>query len=103
MAQQPPVGQGFLIIEASRSHSDTPHSVRLLLTSDKPGAETSTLQTKHSKQTEIHATGRDSNPKSMQTSGRKRMSFIFIRTLKGTEDRTVHRVLKVRRVHRGRQ
>ena len=26
MAQQPPVGQGLLIIEASRSHSDTPHS-----------------------------------------------------------------------------
>jgi hypothetical protein len=25
MAQQPLVGQGLLIIEASRSHSDTPH------------------------------------------------------------------------------
>jgi hypothetical protein len=30
MAQQPLVGQGLLIIEASRSHSDTPHSVGLL-------------------------------------------------------------------------
>jgi len=30
MAQQPSVGKGLLIIEASRSHSDTPHSVGLL-------------------------------------------------------------------------
>ena len=27
MARQPPVGQGLPIVEASRSHSDTPHSV----------------------------------------------------------------------------
>ena len=43
MAQQPIVGQG-LIIEASRSHSDTPHSVGLLWTSDHPDAETPTWQ-----------------------------------------------------------
>ena len=42
MAQQPLVGQGLLIIEASRSHSDTSHSVGLLWTSDQPVAETST-------------------------------------------------------------
>jgi hypothetical protein len=43
MAQQPLVGQGLIIIiEASRSHSDTPHSVGLLWTSDQPDAETST-------------------------------------------------------------
>jgi hypothetical protein len=42
MAQQPLLGQGPLIIEASRSHSDTPHSVGLLWTSDQPVAETST-------------------------------------------------------------
>ena len=42
MAQQPLVGQGVLIIEASCSHSDTPHSVGLLWTSDQPIAETST-------------------------------------------------------------
>jgi len=29
MTQQPLAGQGLLIIEASRPHSDTPHSVRL--------------------------------------------------------------------------
>jgi hypothetical protein len=44
LAQQPPVGQGFVIIEASRSHSDTPHSVWLLPKSDQPVAETSTWQ-----------------------------------------------------------
>jgi len=38
------VDQSILIIEASRSHSDTPHSVRLLWTSDQPDAETSTWQ-----------------------------------------------------------
>jgi hypothetical protein len=36
--------QGLRIIEASRSHSDTPHSVGLLWTSDQPVAETSTWQ-----------------------------------------------------------
>jgi len=42
MSQQPPVGRGTLIVQASRSHSDTPHSVGLLLTSDQPDAETFT-------------------------------------------------------------
>jgi hypothetical protein len=37
-----PIGYGLLFIEVSRSHSDTPHSVRLLWTSDRPVAETST-------------------------------------------------------------
>jgi len=43
MAQQPLVGQGLFIIDASRSHSDThthTHSVGLLWTSDQPDAET---------------------------------------------------------------
>ena len=40
----PQVGQGLLIIEASRLHSDTPHSVGLLWTSDQPVAEISTWQ-----------------------------------------------------------
>jgi len=42
MTQQPLVGQGLLIIKALRSHSDTPHSVGILWTSDHPDAETST-------------------------------------------------------------
>jgi hypothetical protein len=41
-ATSPLVGQGLLVIEASRSHPDTPHSVELLWTSDQPDAETST-------------------------------------------------------------
>jgi hypothetical protein len=49
---QPPVCQG-LIIETSRSYSDTPQSIRLLWTSDQPVAETSSLQ--HSQQANIHA------------------------------------------------
>ena len=44
MTQEPPVGQGLLIIEDSRSHSDTPHSVGFLWTSDQPDSETSTWQ-----------------------------------------------------------
>jgi hypothetical protein len=44
MARQPLVGQGLLIVEASRSHSDTSDSVGLLWTSDEPDADTSTWQ-----------------------------------------------------------
>jgi hypothetical protein len=40
MAQLPLGGLGLLIIEASRSHSDTPHSIGFLWTSDQPGAKT---------------------------------------------------------------
>jgi len=39
-----PVGQGILIVKASRSHSDTHHSVGLVWKSDQPDAETSTWQ-----------------------------------------------------------
>jgi hypothetical protein len=42
MAQQPLVDQGLLIVEASRSRSDTPQSVGLLWTSNQPDAEIST-------------------------------------------------------------
>jgi hypothetical protein len=38
VAQQHLVGQHLLIIEASQSHSATPHSVGLLWTSDRPDA-----------------------------------------------------------------
>ena len=56
MAQRPLVGQGLLIVEASRSHSDTPHSVGLLWTSDQRDAETAD-NTQHSQEKDIHATG----------------------------------------------
>jgi hypothetical protein len=42
IVQQPLVGHGLLITEASRSHSDTPHSTGLLWTGDQPIAETCT-------------------------------------------------------------
>ena len=38
------VGQGLLTVKVSRSHSDTPYSVRLLRTSDRLIAETATWQ-----------------------------------------------------------
>jgi len=44
MAQEPLVDQGLLIVEALRLHSDTPHSVRLLWTSDQLDTENPTLQ-----------------------------------------------------------
>jgi hypothetical protein len=44
MARQPPVGLDFLIVEVSRSLSETPPSVTRLWTSDRPVAETSTWQ-----------------------------------------------------------
>jgi len=46
MLQQPLEGQGILNIEASRSHSNTPHSAELLCTSVQFGAETSAWQHK---------------------------------------------------------
>jgi hypothetical protein len=44
MTQHRLLGQGLFIIEASRSHSDTPHSVGLLCTSHQLDAETSIWQ-----------------------------------------------------------
>jgi hypothetical protein len=41
-AKQTLLGQDPLIIKASQSHSDTPHSVGLLWTSDQPDTENST-------------------------------------------------------------
>ena len=41
-ARQPLGGLGLLIVDASRSHSHTPHSVALLWTSGQPDAETCT-------------------------------------------------------------
>jgi len=62
MAQQSAVGQVLLIIEASRSHSDTPHSVGLFWTSDQP--DPVTANTLHPQQTDSHSQGgiRTRNP-----------------------------------------
>ena len=53
MAQQPLVGQGILIIKALRSHSDTPHSVGVISSSQRPLPD----NTQHSQQTDIHVPG----------------------------------------------
>ena len=53
MAQKPLVGQGFLITDASRSHSDAPHSVGLLLKSDKPPPD----RTQNSQEISVPPTG----------------------------------------------
>jgi hypothetical protein len=65
MAQQPLVGQGFLFIEASRSHSDTPHSAGPLCMRDQSTAEAFTWQ--HT--TLIHAPGgiQNRNPSKQET------------------------------------
>jgi len=64
MAQQPLVGHGLLIVEDSRSHSDTPHSVGLLWTSDQPDAENSALRNTTLPREDISAPGgiRTCNP-----------------------------------------
>jgi hypothetical protein len=56
-ALQPLVGQS-LIIESSRSHSNTPHLVGILWTSDQPDAETSLPDnTPHSQKKDVHDAG----------------------------------------------
>jgi len=47
------VGQGLSIFEVSRSHSDTPHSIALLRTSDQPVAGASTWETHNSRRRHI--------------------------------------------------
>jgi len=49
------VGQVLLVTDASRSHSDTPHTAGLIWMSDQPDSEIATWQhTQHSQQTDIH-------------------------------------------------
>ena len=55
MAQEPLMVGGLLIIKALRWHSNTPHSVGLLWTSDQPVAETSTWQQKTITRDRLHA------------------------------------------------
>ena len=61
-AQQPSVGQDLLIVEASRSHSETPNSVELLWMCDQPDAETSTEQLTTLTRDGYPCHRRDSNP-----------------------------------------
>jgi hypothetical protein len=55
MAQQPLVGQGLLIIEASRAQ--TRHSVGLPWTKDQPDRDLYITNTQHLQETDINAPG----------------------------------------------
>ena len=70
MARQPLTGHGRLY-ELPRSYSETPHSVRLLWTRDRPVAETSTWQYTTLTRDKYPCPRPDSNPQSQQVSGRR--------------------------------
>ena len=59
---KPPLGTPLPMVEASRSHSDTPHSVGIPWTSDRPVARTSTRQHTTLTRDRRSCTRRDSNP-----------------------------------------
>jgi len=72
MAQQPPVVQGLFIIEVAQLHSDTAHSVGLLL--DKWSVRRRDLYlTTHITHKRHSCPRRNSNPQSQQASDRKPM------------------------------
>jgi hypothetical protein len=72
MARRPYWALGLLIVEVSRSNSDTPHSVGLLRTNDRPIAETSTCTTQNAhKETDSHAPGGIRTRKLQQASSRR--------------------------------
>jgi hypothetical protein len=62
-------GPGLLTVEISRSHSDTPHSVRFLWTSDRLIAKTPTWQHTTLKRDRPLRPRRDSNSQFQQASG----------------------------------
>jgi len=66
-----PVGQGLLIIESTRSHSDTSRWVWLLWKSDQLVAVTSTWQHTTFIRDRYPCPRLDSNPQSQQASGRR--------------------------------
>jgi hypothetical protein len=69
MTQQPLVRQALLVIEASRLHSDTPHTVGRLWVGDQPDTQTSTWQHTTLKRERPPYPRRNSNPQSQQVSG----------------------------------
>ena len=70
MGQHPPLCQGLLTVEVSRSHSDTPHSIWLLWTGEQPVAETSTWQYTTLTRKRHPWPRQNSNPQSQQANGR---------------------------------
>jgi hypothetical protein len=66
MTQQTLVGQSVLTVVASQPHSDTPHSVGLLWTSNETGAETSTWKHTALKGDSLQSHQRESDLQSQQ-------------------------------------
>jgi hypothetical protein len=97
LAQQPPVGQDLLTIEASPPHYDTPHSAGFLRTGDQPDAETSNEQ--HS--TRHLCLRRHSNPPSQA------QTYALVRevTVIGVNGRNIEllSIFVTQRILRGRQ
>jgi len=82
LARQPPVGQGLIILEVSRSLSMTHHSRldssgRVIGSSQRPLPD----KTQHSQQTDIHAPRWDSYPQSQQLGPQ---TYVFDRAATGT-------------------
>ena len=69
LAQQPNAGQTHLILEVSRSRNETPQSVGILWTRDRPVAETSTGQYTTLTRDSWPCTWRVSNPQPQQAIG----------------------------------
>ena len=65
------VGQGFLIVQDLRSHSDTPHSVGWLWTSDQPLCRELCLTTHNTPKRQASIPPTWSNPQSQESSGRR--------------------------------
>jgi hypothetical protein len=73
VAQQPQLGRGLLIIQTLQAHSDTPHLVGLLWTSDQSDAETSTWQQHTALTKDTHSFPRRySNPQSQRATTHSR-------------------------------
>jgi hypothetical protein len=69
MAQQPPVSQGLLIIEASRSQTHTHTLGRTPVEWSARRRDFYLENTQHSQETDIHACGKIQPPQSQQATG----------------------------------
>ena len=90
------MGQGLLNIEASRSHSDTPHSVGLLWTCDQLEVQTCTRQHTTFIADSHSFPWRDSNPHSQQASGPQTHALDRAATGTGTPNPIIKWFTKIR-------
>jgi hypothetical protein len=95
----PPVGHGLYIIEASRLHSDTPHSIGLVQTSDQPVAETCTWQHIALTRERFPCTGRPPFEPVIPASERPQTDALD-RAATGIGSRNINRIIKKRKTRR---